>query len=150
WRAWRTAFPTTAGRGYRLQSRRVADRRYARCAQALWANWWKSCRESANPDLPPAIRRQYANRCSPPPRLPESFVIPRYSVLSAPRAKMLTCAFCPIQPSNRTTGAPVRNAAHERMACPEGLEPPTCCLEGSCSIQLSYGHLRVMHRQGGN
>ena len=27
------------------------------------------------------------------------------------------------------------------MACPEGLEPPTCCLEGSCSIQLSYGHL---------
>ena len=25
------------------------------------------------------------------------------------------------------------------MACPEGLEPPTCCLEGSCSIQLSYG-----------
>ena len=26
------------------------------------------------------------------------------------------------------------------MARPEGLEPPTCCLEGSCSIQLSYGH----------
>ena len=26
-----------------------------------------------------------------------------------------------------------------RLACPEGLEPPTCCLEGSCSIQLSYG-----------
>ena len=26
------------------------------------------------------------------------------------------------------------------LACPEGLEPPTCCLEGSCSIQLSYGH----------
>ncbi len=25
------------------------------------------------------------------------------------------------------------------MARPEGLEPPTCCLEGSCSIQLSYG-----------
>lgn len=25
------------------------------------------------------------------------------------------------------------------LACPEGLEPPTCCLEGSCSIQLSYG-----------
>jgi hypothetical protein len=25
------------------------------------------------------------------------------------------------------------------MACPEGLEPPACCLEGSCSIQLSYG-----------
>jgi hypothetical protein len=27
----------------------------------------------------------------------------------------------------------------KRVACPEGLEPPTCCLEGSCSIQLSYG-----------
>ena len=28
------------------------------------------------------------------------------------------------------------------MACPEGLEPPTCCLEGNCSIQLSYGQIR--------
>ena len=27
----------------------------------------------------------------------------------------------------------------DTLACPEGLEPPTCCLEGSCSIQLSYG-----------
>ena len=27
----------------------------------------------------------------------------------------------------------------ECMASPEGLEPPTYCLEGSCSIQLSYG-----------
>jgi hypothetical protein len=27
----------------------------------------------------------------------------------------------------------------EGMVYPEGLEPPTCCLEGSCSIQLSYG-----------
>ena len=26
------------------------------------------------------------------------------------------------------------------MACPEGLEPPTYCLEGNCSIQLSYRH----------
>ena len=25
------------------------------------------------------------------------------------------------------------------MAIPGGLEPPTYCLEGSCSIQLSYG-----------
>ena len=29
------------------------------------------------------------------------------------------------------------------LACPEGLEPPTCCLEGSCSIQLSYGQVYV-------
>ena len=27
------------------------------------------------------------------------------------------------------------------MACPEGLEPPTYCLEGNCSIRLSYGQL---------
>lgn len=26
------------------------------------------------------------------------------------------------------------------MACPVGLEPTTLCLEGTCSIQLSYGH----------
>lgn len=25
------------------------------------------------------------------------------------------------------------------LACPEGIEPPTTCLEGRCSIQLSYG-----------
>ena len=26
------------------------------------------------------------------------------------------------------------------MVCPVGLEPTTLCLEGTCSIQLSYGH----------
>ncbi len=30
---------------------------------------------------------------------------------------------------------------HHILACPEGLEPPTYCLEGSCSILLSYGHI---------
>ncbi len=29
------------------------------------------------------------------------------------------------------------------MVHPEGLEPPTCRLEGGCSIQLSYGHCAV-------
>jgi hypothetical protein len=27
------------------------------------------------------------------------------------------------------------------VACPEGIEPPTTCLEGRCSIQLSYGQI---------
>ena len=27
------------------------------------------------------------------------------------------------------------------LACPEGLEPPTYCLEGNCSIRLSYGQM---------
>jgi hypothetical protein len=30
----------------------------------------------------------------------------------------------------------------KKMARPEGLEPPTRCFEGSCSIQLSYGRIR--------
>ena len=28
------------------------------------------------------------------------------------------------------------------MAIPAGLEPATYCLEGSCSIRLSYGTIR--------
>ena len=31
------------------------------------------------------------------------------------------------------------NALSGTLAIPGGLEPPTYCLEGSCSIQLSYG-----------
>jgi hypothetical protein len=27
----------------------------------------------------------------------------------------------------------------DKLACPEGIEPPTHSLEGCCSIQLSYG-----------
>ena len=30
----------------------------------------------------------------------------------------------------------------KKMACPEGLEPPTYGLEGRCSIQLSYGQIK--------
>ena len=33
---------------------------------------------------------------------------------------------------------------HHILACPEGLEPPTYCLEGSCSILLSYGHISCL------
>ena len=33
------------------------------------------------------------------------------------------------------------------MACPEGLEPPTYCLEGNCSIQLSYGQTNGAHNK---
>src|SRR5215203_2023039 len=35
--------------------------------------------------------------------------------------------------------SPEECSAFKELACPEGLEPPTCCLEGNCSIQLSYG-----------
>ena len=30
------------------------------------------------------------------------------------------------------------------MARQEGLEPPTYCLEGSCSIQLSYWRIELL------
>ena len=34
------------------------------------------------------------------------------------------------------------------MAPPEGLEPPTTCLEGRCSIQLSYGSKKMERVMG--
>ena len=37
-----------------------------------------------------------------------------------------------------------------RMACPEGLEPPTYCLEGNCSIRLSYGQVWPLTGQRGS
>ena len=38
----------------------------------------------------------------------------------------------------------LRHIHHIRfLACLEGLEPPTYCLEGSCSILLSYRHIRA-------
>lgn len=33
------------------------------------------------------------------------------------------------------------------MAAPEGFEPSTRCLEGSCSIQLSYGTVPAFYRR---
>lgn len=34
------------------------------------------------------------------------------------------------------------------VAIPPGLEPGTYCLEGSCSIQLSYGTIGMRRRSG--
>ena len=34
---------------------------------------------------------------------------------------------------------PAPGRVKKRVARPEGIEPPTTCLEGRCSIQLSYG-----------
>ena len=33
------------------------------------------------------------------------------------------------------------DAAYAKMARPAGVEPATSCLEGTCSIQLSYGRV---------
>ena len=33
------------------------------------------------------------------------------------------------------------------LAYPEGFEPPTYCLEGSCSIRLSYGYIPCLTNQ---
>ena len=37
----------------------------------------------------------------------------------------------------------------QMLACPEGIEPPTTCLEGRCSIQLSYGQQNSRACDGG-
>ena len=36
-------------------------------------------------------------------------------------------------------------SSFEKMARLEGLEPPTLCFEGRCSIQLSYGRVASHH-----
>ncbi len=36
---------------------------------------------------------------------------------------------------------PCKTTLNKKMACLRGLEPRTYCLEGSCSIQLSYRHV---------
>ncbi len=35
----------------------------------------------------------------------------------------------------------------KKRMCPKGFEPPTHGLEGRCSIQLSYGHMKVVRRK---
>ena len=35
----------------------------------------------------------------------------------------------------------IKTRRETRLACPEGLEPPTYSLEGYCSIRLSYGQM---------
>lgn len=41
--------------------------------------------------------------------------------------------FFPCLPSSAASGM-------QKGVCPAGFEPTTGCLEGSCSIHLSYGH----------
>ena len=44
---------------------------------------------------------------------------------------------------------PRRTSIELKRARPAGLEPTTPGLEGRCSIQLSYGHLRTTQSRGG-
>jgi hypothetical protein len=41
--------------------------------------------------------------------------------------------------SKATVSKSILGFLQGKMARPEGLEPPTLCFEGRCSIQLSYG-----------
>ena len=61
----------------------------------------------------------------------------RYSSTPSPTPFALESLPCSMRASATVTLAAA--TAAKRVACPEGLEPPTPSLEGWCSIQLSYG-----------
>ena len=42
---------------------------------------------------------------------------------------------------NHNPGLYQLSYSHQKLACPTGFAPVTLCLEGRCSIQLSYGQL---------
>ena len=50
--------------------------------------------------------------------------------------------------THQIKGSSRRGNTYERMARQEGFEPPAYCLEGSCSIQLSYWRIRKTPPEG--
>ena len=50
-----------------------------------------------------------------------------------------------VKPITASAGGYVFGSAEAGL--PEGLEPPTYCLEGNCSIQLSYGQTNGAHNK---